>query len=98
MKSKETANREETANTGAGTGPQEIVVLDRGWVYVGQVERLPDQLKIHEAKNIRRWGTTKGLGQLALEGAQPNTVLDAVGTVIVPLRAVIHTIVCQKAL
>ncbi len=77
---------------------QEIVVADRGWVWVGEVSREGEHLVIKNAKNIRRWGTTKGLGQLALEGAQPNTVLDAAGTVKVPMRAVISTIVCTATL
>lgn len=78
--------------------PQQIVVLDRGWVYVGHPRVEGDNLVIEHAKNIRRWGTTKGLGQLAMEGAQPNTVLDEAGTVIASRRAVIHSIVCQKPL
>lgn len=72
-----------------------IVVLDRGYVYVGKVTRKNDHLTITDAQNIRRWGTTNGLGQLALSGKQPNTVLDPAGTVLVPLRAVIHSLLCN---
>ncbi|MDE2101100.1 MAG: hypothetical protein KGL39_27885 [Patescibacteria group bacterium] len=75
---------------------QEIVVVDRGWVFVGRVKRGADAVLIEDAKTVRRWGTSRGLGQLALEGAQPNTVLDPVGTISVPARAVIFSIVCQK--
>jgi len=38
------------------------------------------------------WGTTKGLGELALNGPLPNTKLDVVGTVRAPARAVISMI------
>ncbi|GIK50323.1 MAG: hypothetical protein BroJett013_30200 [Alphaproteobacteria bacterium] len=74
-----------------------IVVLERAFVYVGEVERDGDEITIRNAKNIRRWGTTKGLGQLALHGPQPRTALDDAGTVRAPLSAVIHTIDCEAA-
>ena len=75
----------------------EIVVLDRGFVYVGDVESEGDTLVISGAKNIRYWGTTKGLGELALGGPTPNTKLDEVGTVRAPSRAVIHRIDTDKS-
>ena len=69
-----------------------IVVLDRGFVYVGDTTINGDWCVIQNAQNIRVWGTTKGLGELALGGPTKSTKLDAVGTVRAPLRAVIHTI------
>ena len=54
-----------------------IVVLDRGFVYVGSVETDQDWCVITDAKNIRCWGTTEGLGELALKGPQAETQLDA---------------------
>ena len=75
----------------------QIVVLDRGFVYQGnQVTRKGDTVTIRDAKNVRRWGTTKGLGQLAAAGPQINTVLDDAGTVVAPMRAVIHFLACSK--
>lgn len=67
-----------------------IVVLDRGFVYVGDVEISPDKYfcTIRNARNIRIWGTTKGLGEL-VSGPTPKTVHDIVGTVQAPMRAVI---------
>jgi len=57
-----------------------IVVLQRGWVVMGSLCRgglLPEgYCKIRDAKVIRRWGTTRGLGQIALEGPTENTILD----------------------
>jgi len=73
---------------------KQIVVLDRGFVYVGTVALTKDWCTITNAQNIRRWGTTRGLGQLAQEGPQPNTVLDPAGTVRAPMRAVIAMIDC----
>ena len=68
-----------------------IVVLDRGFVYVGDVEISADWCVIYNAKNIRRWGTTKGLGEL-VNGPTKATELDPVGTVRAPMRAVISVI------
>lgn len=72
-----------------------IVVLDRGFVYVGKVTVGATNVTITNARNIRRWGTTKGLGEL-VNGPTTSTVLDEVGEVIAPLRAVIHLIKCQR--
>lgn len=79
------------------SGPIKIVVLDRGFVYVGHTEIDGDFVKITRAKNIRCWGTTKGLGEL-VNGPLKDTKLDSVGTVSAPLRALISLIdVEQKA-
>ena len=73
---------------------KQIVVLERGFVYVGDVARDGDLITITGARNIRRWGTTAGLGQLAKHGPQPNTKLDDVGVVTAHVGSVIHTIAC----
>jgi hypothetical protein len=70
---------------------KQIVVLDRGFVYVGDVSIDRDFVVIEHAKNIRVWGTTKGLGELR-GGPLSNTTLDDVGTVRAPVRALIHLI------
>lgn len=72
-----------------------IVVLDRGFVYVGKVADEGENLRITNARNIRRWGTTNGLGEL-VSGPTDDTVLDLVGEIIAPKRAVIHQIVCTQ--
>jgi hypothetical protein len=77
-------------------GPQQIVVLDRGWVYVGKTEEQGDKLVIEDARCIRYWGTTRGLGQLAAEGPTRDTKLDPVGRLIAPMRAVISVIACKS--
>jgi hypothetical protein len=73
------------------SGPIKIVVLDRGYVYVGGVEIKDDFVTITEASCIRRWGTTKGLGEL-VNGPTANTILEKTGTVKAPLRALISMI------
>lgn len=75
-----------------------IVVCDRGFVYVGDV-RMDDSFAIiSNARNIRYWGTERGLGQLALEGPTDKTRLDAVGIVRVPARRRIDRVVVAQVL
>ena len=58
-------------------GPMRIVVADRGWVFVGNVEEHDDKsVTITNCRNIRRWGTTKGLGELQ-SGPTEKTRYDA---------------------
>jgi hypothetical protein len=73
---------------------QNIVVLDRGFVYVGEVTDEGESIRITNAKNIRVWGTTEGLGQLR-NGPLSSTELDVVGEVIAPKHSVIHYIKCS---
>jgi len=68
-----------------------IVVLDRGFVYVGATKIEGDYVIITKAHNISVWGTTKGLGELTA-GPTASTKLDRVGTVKSPLRALISII------
>lgn len=53
-----------------------IVVLQRGWIVIGKMERHETQCKLHQASVIRNWGTEKGLGELAELGPRKETVLD----------------------
>jgi len=76
---------------------RQIVILDRGFVYVGDVRIDGDWLIISNAGNVRRWGTTRGLGQLAREGPRAETQIDPTPTVRAPLRAVIGVIECEAA-
>jgi len=73
---------------------QHIVALDRGFVYVGDVTCDDHYVRITNAKNIRAWGTTNGLGELR-NGPLSGTRLDSAGEVIVPFQAIIHFIPCK---
>jgi hypothetical protein len=79
------------------TGQLVIAILDRGWVFVGRAADSPSSIQISSAACIRYWGTTKGIGQLALEGPQPTTKIDEAGTVTVPRTAVIALIDAVEA-
>lgn len=71
-----------------------IVVLDRGFVYVGHVTEEGEYIRVTGAKNIRFWGTKNGLGELR-EGPLPETKLDNVGEILAPKRALIHLVPCK---
>lgn len=58
-------------------GDLKIVVLQRGWVYVGRYKKEGTEVTIRNAYNIRTYGTTKGLGEL-VNGVTANTKLDRV--------------------
>lgn len=61
--------------------PVRIVILQRGWVFVGRYTKLKNGERILDhAQCIRAWGTTKGLGELR-NGPTPSTRLDPSGTV-----------------
>ena len=70
----------------------QIVVLDRGFVYIGRAKTDQDWLFLTDASNIRRWGTSKGLGELAACGPTSETKLDKTGTLKAPLKSVISLI------
>lgn len=77
-------------------GDIKIVVADRGFVYVGHVEEQESFVKLTLAKNIRIWGTTKGLGEL-VNGPTSKTAMDSVGTIRIPNRAVISIIDVEQS-
>jgi hypothetical protein len=53
----------------------QIVVLQRGWVYIGRFSQKGTICTLQNAYNIRRWGTEFGLGELAEKGP----IADGVG-------------------
>jgi len=75
-----------------GQSRRQIVIGERGWVWVGDVTREAGDYILRNASVIRIWGTANGLGELATKGKQSKTVLDPCGTVRVPELAVIGRI------
>ena len=72
-----------------------IVILQRGWVVVGVVTKETETvLELENASVIRRWGTSKGIGQLTL-GPTVDTKLDKCGTVTAHPLAVVMQIECS---
>ena len=74
----------------------QIVVLDRGFVYVGWVRTDKEWCYIENASNIRIWGTAKGLSEL-VNGPTANTKLDKAGSVKTNIKSLIHLIDCKES-
>ena len=78
-----------------------IVVLQAGWVFIGNYHAATPEPNakpayITEAFNIRVWGTTAGLGEIALNGPTKDTALDPCGIVLLDTPAnVLFTIPCE---
>lgn len=86
-------NKPEAFNKPRPTG-QHLCVLDRGFVYVGNVRWDGDWMVIDQARNVRVWGTSQGLGELR-NGPLEQTKLDESGQVLVLEKAVMHLIPCK---
>lgn len=81
--------------------PRRIVVLPYGWVVVGFVRHFAGEVVIENAAVVHRWGTTKGLGQLALEGPRNDgkkvTQLHPCPTIRVLEDTVVFQIDCEES-
>lgn len=58
-----------------------IVILQRGWVAVGRYHQDGSDCQLTGAAIIRRWGTSKGLGEIASGGPTANTQLEPTPTI-----------------
>ena len=79
-----------------GKSSKKIVILQRGWVFVGDFYKVGSHCRLENAACVRRWGTTKGLGELAKKGPLSNTVLDPCPTVRFHELTVIATVDCAE--
>jgi len=79
------------------TGDIKIVILQRGWVMVGRLNRQGNDCTLSDASVIRVWGTTKGLGEIALGGPTSSTKLDKAGTVQFDYLTTVATISCEES-
>lgn len=77
-------------------GPR-IVILQRGWVAVGRYKQKGEYVTLSNASIIRRWGTTEGLPQLALEGKLSNTVLDKSPNIRFHILTEVGSIACDAS-
>jgi hypothetical protein len=88
--------RKDSVSTTSHTGEIKIVILQRGWVYVGRLSKVGNECKLTNASCIRTWGTTKGLQEL-VNGVTSKTVLDKCeGTVEFDWLTVVHTITVNQ--
>lgn len=73
--------RKDSVATAQPMGDVRIIIADRGWVFVGNCQDHADgSVTITNCRNIRKWGTSAGLGEL-VNGPKPGTVADMYGTV-----------------
>jgi hypothetical protein len=78
------------------TGDIKIIILQRGWIMVGRFEKNGTDCKLHDASVIRSWGTTKGLGEIAKNGATDKTILDkCYGVVEFDYLTVVAMVTCE---
>jgi hypothetical protein len=78
------------------TGDIKIVVLQRGWIYIGRFSKEGNTCTLKNASNIRTWGTTKGLPEL-VHGPTSSTKLDKCeGDVEFDWLTVVHTITVNE--
>lgn len=75
-----------------------ILAADRGWVFVGHVTEQGASFLLRDSRTVIRWGTTKGLEELAEKGPLANTKLgDAALRRLVPRAAVKFVVACNDA-
>ena len=77
--------------------PVRILVLQRGWAVVGRHHRDGVEHVLTDASVIRRWGTSRGIGEIALAGPTRDTVPDKAGTVRAHELATVLILDCDSA-
>lgn len=81
----------------ATEGPVKIVILQRGWVAIGRFSQNGSECTLDNAAIIRRWGTTKGLGEIAKDGPTANTILDVTPRITYHELTAVATIDCEES-
>jgi hypothetical protein len=74
-----------------------IIILQRGWVIIGRFFQNGTRCWISKGFVIRQWGTTHGLGELAINGPQQETVLDEIPETIFHELTIVASIICDKS-
>ena len=69
-----------------------IVVIQSGWVLAGEYSIAQGVVTLKNSTVIQKWGTTKGLGELALSGPTSESVIHPCGTAEIPASAVLYTL------
>lgn len=76
--------------------PRVIVICTNGWVFIGTCtnQEMNGTRTLKDASVIRQWGTSNGVGQLALHEDTCNPIYDPCGTVELQGTNIIATINC----
>ena len=74
-----------------------IVIALAGWCFIGKQKPHSEkgEITLTDASVIRVWGTTKGVGEIALNGAQQDTILDPCGEVSIPPASQVAVLKCN---
>lgn len=72
-----------------------ILVLQRGWVVVGRIGRDGQNVIVTGGGVVRRWGTSRGLGELAALGPLENTVIDPAGKIVAHELGIVCAFDCE---
>ena len=72
-----------------------IIIAQRGFVFAGRYTEQGEYIVLEEAVVIRRWGTTKGLGELAKNGNMSDSVIDSAGVVRLHKLSVVAMLDCE---
>lgn len=75
-----------------------VVVVDNGFVFWGDLRVVEDMCEISNGYNLRRFGTTRGLGQLAIEGPTIETQADKITVIHVLKTRVVFVMECNDAM
>ncbi len=81
---------------GKSDSPVKIVILQRGWVFVGRFSKKESECKLENAYCIRQWGTTKGIGEL-VNGPTSSTKIDKANTVRFHELGIVALIDCEES-
>lgn len=71
-----------------------LVVIDNGFVYIGETRKVGRYYVMDHCANMRKSGASRGYGELAFSGPLSGTVLDHCPQLIVPETAVAHVMKC----
>ena len=74
-----------------------IVILQRGWVVVGNYVQTGQYVTLSKAAVVRKWGTTKGLPELAAKGPLSDPVLEKGPDIRFHALTEIASIACNEA-
>lgn len=73
-----------------------ILILQRGWVVVGELYKEGSYFILENSSVIRSWGTTKGIGEIAENGPTEKTILDKCRTVKAHELTLVAMIECNQ--
>ena len=73
-----------------------IVVIESGWIMVGEMTNLSTQTTLlKNASVVRRWNNGKGIGGLAKAENKHEYTLDPVGSVSIQTSKILFEIPCE---